>query len=59
LAPPGRWTLGETSELSVAFTHAFEETVEGSGSIPAAFGGGEADIRLAENLLGIAYGRKF
>lgn len=53
------WTLGETSELSVAFTHAFEETVEGSGSIPAAFGGGEADIRLEENLLGIAYGRKF
>ena len=59
LSAGATWALGEQSELSVAFTHGFKKTVEGSGSIPAGFGGGEADIRLEENLLGIAYGRKF
>jgi hypothetical protein len=33
--------------------------VAGSGSIPPAFGGGEADLRLAENSLGFAWRRRF
>jgi long-chain fatty acid transport protein len=56
-------TLGATyklpnkSELSFFFAHAFENKVRGSNSIPAApFGGGEADVRMNQNSLGIAYG---
>jgi long-chain fatty acid transport protein len=32
--------------------------VNGNGSIPPNFGGGEANIQLQENMIGIAYGRK-
>ncbi len=46
-------------ELSVAYTHGFRQKVSGSSSIPASFGGGEANIQLQENILGIAYGWKF
>lgn len=53
------WKHGAHGELSFAYTHAFEETVEGSGSIPAAFGGGEADIRLSADILALAYGWRY
>ena len=53
------WRQGKSGELSVAYTHGFKKTVNGSGSIPAAFGGGEADIHLAEDILSVAYGWKF
>lgn len=55
-------TLGATyilqnkSELSFAYLHAFEESVNGNGSIPAAFGGGEANLKMYQDSLGIAYG---
>lgn len=51
------WKPNKNGELSVAYTHAFKETV--SGTIPAAYGGGRADIHLQENILGIAYGWKY
>lgn len=51
--------LGEAGELSLSYVHAFEETVSGSGSIPAAFGGGEVDLGMKQHSLGIAYSRKF
>jgi len=50
------WTLANKSELTVMYMHAFEEEVEGSGSIPGAFGGGEADIKMSQDSIGIAYG---
>ncbi len=53
------WNLNKNGELSVAYTHAFKNTVNGSGSIPLAYGGGEANIDLAENIFGVAYGWKF
>lgn len=46
-------------ELSVAYTHAFKKTIHGANSIPPNFGGGNADVHLSENILGIAYGLKF
>lgn len=60
-------TLGATyilpnkSELSFAYMHAFEEKVRGNGSIPpgfppAGFGGGNANLKMYEDSLGIAYG---
>lgn len=51
----GTWKTGN-GELSVAYTHAFKNTVNGAGSIPASFGGGEANVSLEENILGVAWG---
>lgn len=53
------YKFGTDGELSVAYTHGFKKTVKGAGSIPAGFGGGEANIHLEENILGLAYGLKF
>jgi len=52
----GTWKLAGTSEISVAYIHAFNKTVNGSGSIPAGFGGGNANISMHEDSIGISYG---
>ena len=49
-------TLANGAELTFMYMHAFENTVKGSGSVPLAFGGGEADIKMQQNAVGIAYG---
>ena len=41
------------------YMHAFEKEVNGSNSIPLAMGGGEANLRMNQNSLGIAYGWKY
>ena len=56
-------TFGSTfktgnGEISLAFTHGFNKTVNGSNSIPGVFGGGNANVALRENIIGIAYGLK-
>jgi long-chain fatty acid transport protein len=55
------WVLANKSEVSLSYIHAFEENVNGSGSIPpgfppAGFGGGEANLKMYQDSLGIAYG---
>ncbi len=55
------WVLPNKSELSFAYMHAFEKKVNGSGSIPSGmppqgFGGGDANLKMHEDSLGIAYG---
>lgn len=55
------WVLTDKSEVSLSYIHAFEKTVNGSGSIPpgfppAGFGGGEANLKMYQDSLGIAYG---
>ena len=52
----GTWKLADKSEVTVAYVHAFKKTVNGSGSIPLTFGGGEANLTMTENSLGISYG---
>jgi long-chain fatty acid transport protein len=52
------WKLG-VGELTVMYMHAFEKTVNGSNSIPASFGGGEANLRMSQDSLGAGYGWKF
>lgn len=52
----GTWKLADKSEISVAYVHAFKKTVNGTGSIPAGFGGGEANLTMTEDSLGISYG---
>ncbi len=53
------WTLENGGELSVSYMHAFEKEVKGSGSIPSSFGGGEANLKMYQDALGIAYGWNF
>ncbi|WP_018607262.1 OmpP1/FadL family transporter [Uliginosibacterium gangwonense] len=53
------WKASASNEISAFYAHGFRETVKGSGSIPAAFGGGEANISLEENILGLSWGHKF
>ena len=59
----GTWTLRNNNELTVGYMHAFKKTVNGSGSIapggPPGFGGGEANLHMSQDSLGIAYGIKF
>lgn len=53
------WKLGKNEEMSAMFMHALNNKVNGSGSIPANFGGGEANLEMDQNLLGITYGKTF
>lgn len=60
----GTWRFSDGSELSASYLHAFKETVNGHNSIPpgfppAGFGGGEANLHMSQNALGIAYAIKF
>jgi long-chain fatty acid transport protein len=48
--------MAGNGELSFMYMHAFEKKVDGSGSIPLAFGGGEANLRMSQDSLGVAYG---
>ncbi len=53
------WKIDPKSELSFSYMHAFENEVSGAGSIPPNFGGGEANIKMYQDSLGISYGMKF
>ncbi|WP_084607705.1 OmpP1/FadL family transporter [Sphingomonas jaspsi] len=51
--------VSDRVELSAHALRAFRNSQEGRGSIPASFGGGEADISLAETSFGLGLGLKF
>jgi len=51
--------MSRTSELTFMYMHAFEKEVNGSGSIPAGFAGGEANLRMSQDSLGVAYGWRY
>jgi len=58
------WKLAGGGELSGFAAHAVGKTVRGSGSVPPGFppaglGGGEANVGLRENIIGVAYGWSF
>jgi len=50
----GGWRFSDRNQLNIAYIHAFKNTVNGSGSIPPAFGGGEANIYLEEDSVAIS-----
>jgi long-chain fatty acid transport protein len=50
------WMLADKSEVSVAYVHAFSNAVNGSGSIPPQLGGGNANLTMHEDSIGISYG---
>jgi len=49
------WKSAADGEWRVTYTHACTDTANGKGSIPAPFGGGEANIHLKEDILAVAY----
>ncbi len=50
---------GQRAEITLAYMHAFDTSVDGSGSIPEMFGGGESNLRMSENSFGVAVGWNF
>ncbi|MDX9842553.1 MAG: outer membrane protein transport protein [Aquabacterium sp.] len=52
------WKASANSEWSAHYSHALEKTVKGSNSMTA-FGNGETNIRLKEDIIGVSYGWKF
>ncbi len=54
------WAVSPSSELTVAYMHAFSKKVKGSGSFPLAPPGtAEVNLKMHQDSLGIAYGLKF
>jgi long-chain fatty acid transport protein len=47
------WVLDNDMEVTVAYMHAFENTIKGDDSIPMMLGGGEADITMYQDSLGV------
>lgn len=48
--------LANKSEVTVGYMHAFKKTLNGSGSIAPAQGGGEANLTMSEDSLGVSFG---
>lgn len=58
------WKVSKQGELSISYMHAAEKKVSGAGSIPpgfppAGFGGGEANLRMKQDALGVGFGWKY
>jgi len=53
------WKADTRGEWSAFYGHGFNKTVNGQQSIPPGFGGGEANVHLKEDILGVSYGWKF
>jgi long-chain fatty acid transport protein len=60
----GTWSATKGGELTGFFAHGFGQTVNGVNSIPpgapsaGGFGGGNANVHLQENIIGVSYGWK-
>lgn len=50
------WKLADKSEVTVAYIHAFAQTVTGVNSIPLQLGGGNSSISMHEDSIGVSYG---
>jgi long-chain fatty acid transport protein len=59
LAFGGTWHLDPRNSIEVSYQHAFQRSVDGSGSIPQAFGGGEVNLSLEEDVVGVGYSYQF
>ena len=50
------WSLHGGKEINLAYQHAFEKTWNGVNSIPGSFGGGEANLSMYQDSLGVSFG---
>ena len=53
------WQLDAHQDVSIAYTHALEAEVNGQSSIPVNFGAGNANLKMNQNILGLAYSFQF
>ncbi|WP_200833999.1 OmpP1/FadL family transporter [Nitrincola tapanii] len=53
------WSPTEQHALTLAYTRAFKTTRSGNQSIPTNFGGGEADLTMSQDILGLAWQYRF
>jgi len=53
------YSLGQSGEVTVAYMHAFEESVSGPATNPHFLVGGTETIKMYQDSLGIAWGKKF
>ncbi len=53
------WQFDPKQELSVAYTYGLKNKLKGDHSIPAEFGGGNADLEMSQHIFGLAYGYHF
>ncbi|GGO86212.1 hypothetical protein GCM10011348_36530 [Marinobacterium nitratireducens] len=49
------WQFRPQQTLTVSYTRALEETRKGKNSIAAAFGGGETDLTMSQDIVGVAW----
>ena len=61
--PSGTWQFTDADALSVEYAHAYARQVAGEGSIPpgvppGGLGGGETNLRMHEDMLGVARSRR-
>lgn len=49
------WDISPEQSISVSYTRALEEKVKGNKSIPESFGGGEADLEMSQDIVGVAW----
>jgi len=52
------WNVSKQNEVTVAYMHAFEKKVNGPGAIPSSFVGGDVNLHMYQNSLGVAYSWK-
>jgi long-chain fatty acid transport protein len=50
------WSLQNGKEINVNYLHAFGETVNGSSSIPPNAGGGNANLNMYQDSVGVSFG---
>ncbi|TVT59491.1 MAG: long-chain fatty acid transporter [Sedimenticola thiotaurini] len=49
------WKLDDGMEVTATYMHAFENKITGPGSVPAGFGGGNADIQMYQDSFGVGF----
>ena len=45
--------------MSIVYIHVLEKEVNCEGSIPMMLGGGEANLKMSQDILGLAYSYKY
>ncbi|GAA0679993.1 outer membrane protein transport protein [Marinobacterium maritimum] len=53
------WQLSPKQSLTFSYTRALEEKVKGQNSIPGMLGGGEANLNMSQNIVGVAWQYRF
>lgn len=54
----GTWQLNERQELTLAYIHAFKATINGVNSIPPTAGGGNVNLSMYQDSIGVAFAWK-